>query len=894
MKKKILLALGTIVVLFFGALLIIPLFLEAKIGTLLRQNVNAQIEGTFDFDKASLSLISSFPRAKLSLNNPYLLTQAPFEGDTLFLAEAMELEMGIFQLFKGADEPIIIEDIGLSAPKLQLQVNGDDKANYDITKETTATTGGENQKEEFRFSLQSYEIRNADITYTAVTSGIDLDIRIDEHKGSGDLSLSDIRLDTQTEGQISLKLDSISYLNQMPFNLQALIGMDLEQNTYRFLENRAVLNQLALIFEGELQLKEEGVEMDITFNAPEGEFDDFLALLPKAYVQDMQQIEASGVLEVSGFVKGVSSEESLPEFGIGIKSENARVQYADMPRAIESISFIAGIGNNAGDGGDINLEVKNASFQIGEGTFKLNALIKDVSGERITGISLRTNMNLSRLGEAYPLPSGIALSGSLKTDVTSSFSEAMLKQKAYGQIQLDGTAELKDFSYAGPEFAAPLKLAVMKASLSGDRMLIEAARGSLGKSDFELTGTIYPVLGYQLGSQELQGQLNLRSNTFLVSDFISSSANAQQAPSDSSATFRIPTDLNLEARTQAKKVIYDDLVMDDFKGKIRLKEGGITFEEVTTGFFNGNLALQGTIDTRQEQTQFAMALDMEQLQIRQAFETMELFQALAPVAHAMEGRFSSQLLLAGTLDSNYNPDLSSLTGEVQAEVLTADMNSERLPVLSGLNNTFNFFDVNKLDLRGMKTALAFENGKVRVKPFSFQYDDVVVGVAGGHGFDQSLDYQLTLDVPTKYLGSEVQGLVASIGQQELQDLTLPVNVGIKGSHTSPQISTDLTSGMENLTKRLVELQKQKLLNKGRDEVKSLIGDVLGKPSDSVQEDKGGNVLKGVLKDLTTQPKDSIGGDTLKKEENPLEDKARGLLKGLLKNKKKDTAKTGND
>ncbi|MBT8209905.1 MAG: AsmA-like C-terminal region-containing protein [Eudoraea sp.] len=893
MKKKILLSLGAIALLFFGVLLIIPLFLEAKIGTLLKQNVNAQIEGTFDFDKASLSLISSFPRAKLSLNNPYLLTQQPFEGDTLFFAEALELEMGIAQLFKGADEPIIIEDIGLSAPKLQLQVNGDDVANYDIARETTVTTDSESQKEEFSFSLKSYEISNADITYSSTASGIALDIRIDEHKGSGDLSLSDSRLDTQTKGQISLELDSIAYLNKTPFSLQALIGMDLEQYTYRFLENQAILNQLALVFEGEMQLKEEGVEMDITFNAPEGQFADFLALLPEAYVKDMQQIKATGDFEVSGFVKGVSSEESMPEFGVGIKSNNATAQYADMPRAIEGISFIAGIGNNSGNGSKINLEVKNASFQIGEDTFKLNALIKDVLGERITGMSLRTNMNLSRLGEAYPLPDEIGLSGSLNTDVTASFNEAMLKQKAYGQIQLDGTAALKDFVYTGPEFAAPLKLEVMKANLSRDRMLIEAARGSMGQSDFGFSGTLQPVLGYLLGESDLQGSLNLASNTFVVSDFMTPSADTQEVPVDSIAAFRIPTDLNLEARTQAKKVIYDDLEMEDFKGKIRLKEGGITFEEVTTGFFKGKLALQGSIDTREEQPQFAMALDLEQLQIRQAFEAMELFQALAPVARALEGKFSSQLVLAGALDSNFSPVLSSLTGDVQAEVLTADMNSERLPVLSGLNNTFNFFDVDKLDLRGLKTALAFEDGKVRVKPFSFQYEDIAVRVDGGHGFDRSLNYQLTLDVPTKYLGSEVQGLVASIGQQELQDLTLPVNVGIEGSHTSPKISTDLTSGMENLTKKLVELQKQKLLNKGRDQVQSLIGDVLQKPTDSVREEKGGDVLKGVLKGLTTKSKDSIDQDTLKKEENPLEEKAKGLLKGLLKNKKKDTAKAGN-
>ena len=146
MKKKILITLGAIVVLFFGVLLIIPIFLEAKIGTLLKQNVNTQIEGTFDFEKASLSLISSFPRARLSLNKPHLLTKQPFEGDTLFYAEAIALEMGITQLFKGAEESIAIEDFAISAPRLQLQVNGNDQVNYDIAKATDEIAGRPNPK----------------------------------------------------------------------------------------------------------------------------------------------------------------------------------------------------------------------------------------------------------------------------------------------------------------------------------------------------------------------------------------------------------------------------------------------------------------------------------------------------------------------------------------------------------------------------------------------------------------------------------------------------------------------------------------------------------------------------------------------------------------------------
>ena len=51
----------------------------------------------------------------------------------------------------------------------------------------------------------------------------------------------------------------------------------------------------------------------------------------------------------------------------------------------------------------------------------------------------------------------------------------------------------------------------------------------------------------------------------------------------------------------------------------------------------------------------------------------------------------------------------------------------------------------------LKVRLTFEDGKVAVKPFNVKYKDIDIEVSGKHGFDQSLDYDLALDVPAKYL-----------------------------------------------------------------------------------------------------------------------------------------------
>ncbi|MCX2719086.1 AsmA-like C-terminal region-containing protein [Lentiprolixibacter aurantiacus] len=891
MKKKLLIILTAIAVVFFAALIILPLFFEAKIGALIKDNVNAQIEGQFDFDQASLSLIASFPKAELTLKGSRLITPEPFQGDTLFYSGSLNLKMGLKELFRGEGDPVNIENISIDGAKMNLKVNADNTVNYDLISEASEENKGAGDDTGFTFSLKSYAITDSEISYESSPSEIDLKIYVEKHEGSGDLSLNNSKLQTQTNGSISLQLDSIAYLKNTPFELMALIGMDMEQNRYQFLQNQALLNELPLVFEGEVQVKEDHQVVDIQFDAPAADFKDFLALMPEAYVKDLSNVDASGVLKVSGFIKGISSDDKIPGFDISIKTKDASVKYRDLPRPIDQISLDLELLNNTGTLGGTQLEVRQSAFAVGQDRFHLKATIKNILGDKKVDLQAQTKINLGQLGEAYPLPEKMDLRGNLDADIRAAFSVKDLEANRYSAIRMDGFINLMNFIYRSEALQSPLKLNSLKAQLVNDQATIQQGNGTVGQSDFQLKGSLQHLLGYALGKQNLEGRLDLRSNTFLVADFVGSDDPDNKEVSQDTTSLKIPTDLDLRLNTVAGKIVYDDLELSDFKGKIRINKGTIDFQEVTTGFFDGKLALQGSLNTLADKPEFALALDMQSLQIEKAFQSMELLQALAPIAGALKGKFSSQVELAGTLNNDYRPELPTLTGAVLAEILAADVQTDRLPVLTELNSSFDFFDTSKLDLRGLKTALAFEKGKVRVKPFNLKYDDILVRVDGGHGFDRSLDYQLTLDVPARYLGKEVQGMVASIGEEELKDLSIPVKIGLSGTHSSPKVSSDLSSGVKSLTSQLVELQKQKLISKGSDKAQSLLGGLLGNKSDSAKVGQEDNTLGSVLKGLAGKPKDSLVNDSVK-QNSPIEEKATGILKGLLKGKKKDTTKTG--
>ena len=102
--KKIFKILGIIVVVILAAIFIIPIVFEGRIIEMVKKTANNNINGTLDFEDADLSIWSGFPSAEVSLHNTSLVNKAPFEGDTLFQADQIDLKLPIAQLFKsGAD-----------------------------------------------------------------------------------------------------------------------------------------------------------------------------------------------------------------------------------------------------------------------------------------------------------------------------------------------------------------------------------------------------------------------------------------------------------------------------------------------------------------------------------------------------------------------------------------------------------------------------------------------------------------------------------------------------------------------------------------------------------------------------------------------------------------------
>jgi len=208
MKKKIFKIVGILFLLIVGLIIAAPFILEAKIGDLIKTNVNNNLNAHLDFTDASLSLVKSFPDADLRLQNVTLINKAPFEGDTLFAAKDMLLTMGVKELLKDAGEAIAIQNINVDGAKVHVQVNEEELASYEIGPKNDAPEGAATDANGFTLDLQSYEIKNSEVIYDDQAAKIYLVVSDIQHRGTGDLSAVASELNTNTEASVTFALDS--------------------------------------------------------------------------------------------------------------------------------------------------------------------------------------------------------------------------------------------------------------------------------------------------------------------------------------------------------------------------------------------------------------------------------------------------------------------------------------------------------------------------------------------------------------------------------------------------------------------------------------------------------------------------------------------------------------
>jgi hypothetical protein len=889
MVKKILKWTGITLLVIIIALAAAPFLFKDKIKSMIAKAINEQVDATVAFEDVSLSLFKNFPKASVTVDKLSVINKAPFAGDTLVYMSEINLKMSVKELFKDEGESMQLESFSTKDGVVNIIFNKDGVGNFDIAikKAEEAKPADTTAGKPFALTIQNYEVQNLKFRYLDQRSNMRVVIDSLNHTGTGNFAVNKLDLDTHTTANLTVDMDKTNYMNGVKLKLDAVLGMDLDKSIYTFKENKAFINQMGLKFGGSVALQEAGQQINITFNTLETSFKNFLALVPESYSGGLANVTTEGNFTITGKADGLYSETTVPKFNIAFNSSNASFKYSSLPKAMQNINIDTKIINETGMLNDTYVNVDKLSFRIDQDVFDARANIRNIVENPLVDAMLKGTINLANVTKAYPVQLDVPLSGVLKADVETKFDMKSVETGAYEKIQNKGNMSLSGFNYKPDGFKSPFVISQANVEFNPSRISLSKFDAKTGSSDIGITGTLDNFYGFVFKDQNLKGNFAMNSNKLVVQDFMAAetvAATTKKTTAESkdevkttttkttvtTDAVKIPAFLDCTITAKANSVVYDNLNLTNVSGKMIIKDEAVTLQNIKTNIFGGAIGFAGTVSTKGKVPTFDMGLDLSSIDITQSFTQLEMLKSIAPIAGVITGKLNADIKLKGSLDSKeLTPNLKTLTGTLAGGLAGTSINPEQSKVLSLVASNLKFIDLKKINLN-KNLNLSFSDGKVNIQPFTLAYQDVSVKIDGQHGFDQNMNYNLVFDVPAKYLGTEVNKLLANLSATDAGKMSIPVNAVLSGNFKSPKLTTDLSKSVTTLTNQIIQQQKDKYLGQAKDKGKELLGNIL----------KGNKTTTDTTK--TATPK----GEGVKQQ---VEDKAKDAVKNTVKDlfKKKD-------
>jgi uncharacterized protein involved in outer membrane biogenesis/vacuolar-type H+-ATPase subunit H len=869
-------------VLLLAALILIPVIFKDDVVQIVSREVNENLDARVEFGDFSMSLLSNFPDFSFSIEQAHVIGINDFEGDTLVSIGALDLTIDL--------ESIVLD--------LQARMLRDGTANWDIAKES----GKEELKEEktdvetsvdlpYAISLKKLKVNYSNVLYVNEQDDIRVDLRDLNFSLSGDFAKGFTTLKTGAAiGAATLEMGTIKYLNKTEVVFSADIDADLTKAEYTLKDNELRLNQLLLEWNGSIVMPESGPDLNIRFSAKQTEVKNILSLIPVVYTRDFEHIQAAGKLALDGYVNGSYQEDQLPAFGVKLTVEDGRFKYPDLPKSADNIGVMLNVTNPGGDIDKTLIAIHKFHVEIAENPVDARLVIKTPVSDPEIHCLVEGKVDLNSIGDVIPLEEGEKITGLITSNIKVSGRVSAIEKEEYDKFQAVGGLTIKGMQYRSSDFPGGITIQNAVLRFSPRYVDLTSLECKIGKSDIKASGKVENFIQYaMMDDAVLEGRAELNSRYLDLNDFMTdkgeeeTSAAADTVPL---SAIEVPGNVDLEITSTFGKIVYGDITMSNVKGKLKVKDRVLTMEKLEMDLLGGRTTLEGSYSTvNPDKPAVNLDLDISKWDIPVAFQSVNSVQRLAPIAENCSGLLSSRLNFNATLDKNMEPILSSLEGDgnVQTEGTVVE-NSQTMNRIAATLKNDNF---KRLEFGDINMLFRFMNGRVNVLPFDVRLGKSKANISGSHGFDQTLDYKMKMDIPTSEFGGDFNSFLGSVSSQ-LSSIGLGVDAAkmaeevrlellIRGTVSNPKVSI----GGLNLIGSGGQALKTQLAEKIRKEAEKIIGeaekragqirDNARKAADSLrkegylQADKLEAGAKGPLAQLAAKgAADKLRGETDKK------------------------------
>lgn len=778
---------------------------------LARQAVQSALEGVvadaldadLSYGDIAVSLWSDFPAVSVQVRDVAVTGRPPFEGVTLVSLERLEVAVDVPSLL--GDEPIV-RSVELDGPRIDLRVREDARRNWSSA-DGAAAPATADEPSSMRLRLETLRITALELAYQDLAGGVEAKVEGLDLTQRGTFSAT--RADTRVEVQIASLSASAAGVDALvrtrwDATVDAVIG--LADGSVEVREGRLRLNELPLTFGGSVVPEPEGLRLAVTWSAADSSFRDLLSLVPSAYLQGYEALQADGMVAASGSVTGLYASEGdhLPAFDLQLTARDAWLQYPELPERISDIALDLRVEHPEGAVDGTVIDLARLHLVAGRAPVDLRVSVRNPVSDPLLDAEVIGRIDLGALGDAL---AGLDATGVIDADFAVRGRMSDFEAQRVDAVSARGGVRASGLVLEG-DFPDPVHIDALDLRFTPARADLVALELRTGATDLGIHGSLDNLWPYWLAERPLVGDLTLRADRIDLRPF----QTEEEGTADDQAmgVLPVPTDLDLTIRGKADRVWVDDLVLDDVEGSLRIVDGAARLERLDMGFAAGRMTMSGVYAApTADEALIDFTIDTVRFDVGEVMASIQTLERIAPIARGVSGTFGSGLSLRTRVLGDLSIDLPAL-------VSTGNLRDLRIvlgpSVLADIASKLGDPALGVPNLAGTRIGWRIEGGKMRLSPMAFKLGGAAATLSGTTSIvDQTLDLVLEVPVSASAL-SRAGSLPAALARVG----TVPVRIRIRGTFADPAFEIEVGDAARAALGEVVELARGQILDQVAD------------------------------------------------------------------------------
>ncbi|MGE0770363.1 MAG: AsmA-like C-terminal region-containing protein [Cyclobacteriaceae bacterium] len=576
----------------------------------------------------------------------------------------------------------------------------------------------------------------------------------------------------------------------------------------------------------------------------------------------MQGLEMKGSFNVNAMAKGVydSIAHQIPALDVTMALAGGYIKSAEFPLPIEDLHFVSTVKNSTGKMAQTFITVEDLSLMMDGEKFAAHMTLQNLD-DYTWNVKAKGGIDLEKMTKIFPIE-GMTLSGKVMADIQTSGKMSDVNAQRYDRLPTSGSASLDNFKYSSKDLPYAVTVSQSQAVFDPKKIELKNTTGTIGKSDFAVTGAVSNYIAYVFNNETIKGNMDFSANLLDLNEFMTETEETStDADTTSFGVIPVPENIDFILHSSIKTTKMMDYTITNAAGDIIVRNGIANLNGLKFNMLGGSFVVNGSYNTKDiEHPKYDFALKIDGMAIQQAASSFSVVKTYAPIAGLVNGNFSTDFKISGELLSTMMPNMATVNGDGLIKIAQAALTQSKL--VSSVTSLTKLDNSDQVSLKDVLMSATIERGRLSVQPFDVKFGNYKTTVAGSTGLDGSIDYTLKMNVPAGKLGGQLQGFVNQQTGSSNSTSEIPVTIGLGGSYNDPK------------TRLVMTEQKQQL----KEAVTTVVEE---KSKEAVTQVLEGKDAKAVVSNL-------LKGDTTKKDSTKTADPAKELqnkLNSLLKKKK---------